>query len=298
MKKIIFYLIFSIATATGLRAADGDLFPYPKPPADMERLDERCDYIISQFWRQCDFKSAMSQYDKLRSTFNDWVQLMPYANSDVVHSSIDQLIAKVAKSGPQTLALARMAEESLYSDSAEMRSAEIFLPFAKAAAAHKKISQADREHYGKMVKQMENAMVGKPIGFFEITTPEGMKSTLDNYRTQMVVLLFNSHDNSDSSMARVRLSTDHSINQLIERGLLTVISVEPGKASPDWLAATATYPSNWIVGAMPSAKEWFELDKEEPTILLLDGRHKLLAKGLSIDGLKMMMNRFKQQSGL
>ena len=286
-----------LVAASSVRAADGDLFPYPQPPADMERLDERCDFIISRFWRQCDFKSAMSKSEKLRSTFSDWISMMPYANADTVHASIERLLQSVAKNPQHTLALARMAEEFAYTDTSYIKSAEIFLPFAKAAAAHKKIAADDRNHFAKMARRIENVQVGNPVGHLEFVTPDGSKQTLANYRTQMVAVVFNSHDNSDSSMARVRLSADHNINALIERGLLTVISVEPSAADTDWLAATASYPSNWIVGASADASDWFELPTE-PTILLLDGRHKVLAKDLPVDGLMATMARMRQQAGL
>lgn len=286
-----------IAGAVGLRASDGDLFPYPVPPADMERLDERCDFIISRFWRQCDFKSAMSKSDKLRSTFADWVNLMPYATGDTVHAAIDRLIASVAKSGPHTLAIARMAEECVYSDSADLRSAEIFLPFAKAAAGHKKISAEDRAHYARMIQRIENTEIGKPVGHLEFVTPDGRKMSLDDFRTQMIVVVINSHDNMDSSMARVRLSADHNINRLIERGLLTVISVEPGKATPEWAEAAAAYPANWTAGAAEDAADWFEL-ADEPTILLLDGRHRLLAKNLTVEGLMAAVAHTRRQTGM
>lgn len=297
MKKILLYIVFIATMAGTVRASNGDLFPYPQPPADMERLDERCDFIISRFWRQCDFKSAMSKYDKLRTTFGDWIGFMPYATSDTVHAAIDRLIASVAKSGPQTLALARMAEEYAYSDSSEMRSAEVFLPFAKAASVHKKIDSADRAHFAKMIRRIENVQSGKPVEHFEIVGPDGTRQSLSNFRTQMIAVVFNRHDNSDSSLGRVRLSADHNINTLIERGVLTVISVEPGDVTPEWLVATTSYPNNWVVGAMPDVADWFELEYD-PSILLLDGRHKVIAKDLSIDAFMLMTARFRQQSGL
>lgn len=297
MKRLFLSLILFMSVAATLRAADGDLFPYPQPPADMERLDERCDFIISRFWRQCDFKSAMSKTDKLRSTFSDWINLMPYATADTVHVAIDRLLASVAKSAQQTLALAQMAEEFAYSDSSEMRSAEIFLPFAKAVVSNKKIKQPDRDYFADRIKRIENVQIGVPVKHFAITAPDGTRQTLDNFSTQMVIVVFNKHDNPDSSMGRVRLSADYNINNLIERGLLTLISVEPGAPSPEWLTATTTYPANWVVGAMPDAYEWFEIERD-PSIMLLDGRHKVLAKNLNVDAIMVMMDRLRQQSGL
>lgn len=286
-----------MASAGALRAADGDLFPYPQPPADMERLDERCDFIISRFWRQADFKSAMSKTEKLRSTFSDWISLMPYATSDTVFAAIDRLIASVAKSGPQTLALARMAEEFAYSDTSDIRSAEVFLPFARAAADHKKIPGDDRAHFASLIRRIENVQPGKPVGHLEFISPDGSRRSLANFRTQMVAVVFAAHNDSDASLARVRLSADYSIKTLIDHGLLTLIFIEPGPASPEWLQATASYPASWQAGAMPDAEDWFEL-RTSPCILLLDGRHKVLARDIDVEGLMAAMSHMRQQSGL
>ena len=72
--------------------------------------------------------------------------------TDTVHMAVDRLIDKVKKSGPNTLTLAQMAERWLWADSAEILSEEIYLPFAKAAATHKKISNADRARFASHVK--------------------------------------------------------------------------------------------------------------------------------------------------
>lgn len=297
MKRFTLYLILALCAIVMRAAANDVLFPYPQPPADMERLDERADFIVSRFWRPCDFKSAMSKTDKLRATFNDWIGLMPYATADTVHAAIKNLLATVTKSGPQTLMLAQIAEESVYSDSAEYYSAEIFLPFAKAAMDHKKIPADKKAHFAGLVKKIENVQPGKPVGHLEFRNADGTKQGIDNFKTQIVAVVFNSHANSDSSLARVRLSADYNINKLIEARLLTVISLEPGEPTKEWLEAAASYPSNWIVGAAPDACEWFELPTE-PTILLLDGRHRVLAKDVAVEGLMGAMERFRQQSGL
>lgn len=296
MKRLLIYILTFIGAASA-HAADGDLFPYPQPPAYMERLDERCDYIISQFWRQCDIKSALSKSDKLSDTFGDWVALMPYATADTVHSAINRLLSSVSKDGRSTLALAKLAERFVYSDSAELRSAEIFLPFAHAASTAKKISPQDKEHFASLVRKLENAQQGKPVKHLVFTTPEGNKQSLDNYHTQMIVLFFNKHDDSESSMARVRLSADYNINTFIDKGLLTIMSIEPGAANSEWLQATTSYPANWVVGASADASDWFELDTM-PTMLLLDGRHKVLAKGLTVEGLMATIDHMRRQSGI
>ena len=239
----------------------------------------------------------MSKTAKLKSTFSDWISMMPYANADTVHVAIDNLLAKVAKNPQHTLALASMAEEYAYSDTSELRSAEIFLPFAKAVVANKKISQSDKNHYASMIQILENTQLNKPVRHLEFTTVDGSTRKLDNYRTQMILVVFSDGDCIDCSFTRARLSSNPNINTLLERGLLTLIYINPVKPDNSWLQTAASYPANWVVGAMPDANKWFEI-KNDPTILLLDGRHKLLAKDFTLEGLTEVMNGLRRQMGL
>lgn len=296
MKSLILTLLAVLALAPVATAADGDLFPYPKPPEDMSGLTERCDFLVGRFWNQCDFKGAMSKKDKFDNTFGDWISFMPYATADTVHAAIDRLIKKNEKNGPVTLELARMAEKWAHSDTTDTYSDEIFLPFAKAAATHKKIPAAERARFESQVKIMENTVLGQPVGHLDYVKTDGTKASLADTRTQLIVLFFNDHECDDCNMARVRLSADINATALIKAGVLTVLSIEPGDASTEWLAAAASYPQEWIIGSSADADEYFSL-REFPSIYLLDSRHRLLAKEMNIDSLLATLAAIRTSQG-
>lgn len=297
MKKFLLAIFTALAAYSPAAAVDGDLFPYPKPPADMERLDERCNYLVTHFWDRADFKSAFSKREALHNTFGDWIGFMPYASADSVHAAIDRLLARSAKSPEQILAIGRMAEQWVYSDTAQIFSEEIYRPFAAAVASNKKIKAADRARFENHVRIIDNTTTGKPVGHVNLIKPDGSHTSLDSIHTQMIVLLFNDYDCDDCSLARVRLSADINANALIRAGLLTVLSIQPGEASPEWIQAAASYPDNWVVGADTDADEWFAL-RSSPYIMLLDSRHRLLAKGIDINGLLAAMAHLKANSGI
>ncbi len=297
MKRLLFGIAVMMGATLGLKAADGDFFPYPKPPEELTTLSERCDYLVGRFWAGMDFKGGLSKIDKFKSTFADWISFMPYAHADTVHAAIDRVLYRVRKSGPQTLALARMAEEYTYSDTAEIFSEEIYYPFAKAAAGHKKISDADRARFRSHVQIIDNTRTGGFVKHLDFVTTQNEKKTIDDVRTQMVILFFNDHDCDDCALARVRLSADINATALIRAGLLTVLSIEPGEASTEWLAAAATYPSDWISGASEDADAYFPL-RTSPSIYLLDSRHKIIAKEISIDGLLAALAALRKNTGI
>lgn len=297
MKRYILSLLLCLASVGAMRGADGDLFPYPVPPADMEMLGERCDYLVSHFWDRCNFKTAFSTTEKLNNTFGDWVSFMPYATADTVHNAITRLLETVKKSGPQTLGLARIAEGWTYSDTTTLFSEEIYYPFAVAAANHKKISAADKARFQSHVRIMDNTRVGSKVEHLDYTTADGTKHSLGEAHTQIIVIFFNDSDCDNCALARIRLSADINATALQRAGLLTVLSIQPGDVTEEWLTAAASYPAEWINGVSEDADEYFAI-RSTPDFYLLDSRHRLLAKNFDIEGLLAALARLRSASGI
>lgn len=289
MKKFIYSIFTAIAITLGVSAPvsaqnDDTLFPYPVAPESITNLYQRCNYLVDHFWDKCNYSTAFMSRNKLDDAFGTWVGFMPYATADTVHIAVDRLIDKVKKSGPNTLTLARMAERWLWADSAEIRSEEIYLPFARAAAGHKKISGADRARFAAQVKQIENSSVGSQLPPMKLVAPDGSQSLLNDYDGKNVVIFFNDPDCTDCNMARVRLSADYNAKRLLDAGKLTIISIYPGE--PDnavWLTAATEYPQNWKIVAAPDADDYFDL-RATPAIYLANGK-VIKFKNLPVDNL-------------
>lgn len=297
MKNLLLSAILIIVGSCGsLVAADGDLFPYPVPPEGLERLDERCDYLVSHFWDRCDFKSAMSKSEKLNNTFGDWIGFMPYASADTVYAAIDRLMNSVRKSGPHTLHLGRLAENWAFSDTS-MYSEDVFYRFATAVAKNNKVSAADRARFENHVRIIDNTRVGNRIKHLDFVTPDGRKMNIDSVHTQAILIFFNDHDCDDCTLARVRLSADHNVNALIDAGILSILCIEPSEPSDEWKAAAESYPKNWIVGAADDADAWFAL-RTSPSFYLIDARHKVLAKDFPVDGALRSLAAIRVNSGI
>lgn len=298
MKKYILTILISVAGAlampAGSRAADGDLFPYPVPPEDMQVLSQRCNYIIDNFWKRCDFKSAMSTMDKFNRTFGDWVQLMPYASADTVHMVIDRLIDNTKKSGPQTLTIARLAEGWLYSDTAEIRSEEIYLPFARAAATNKKVPSADRKYFEKHVKIIESSGLDATVPNLEFTRPDGSTGYLHDITAPNVLIIISTPDCLDCRLDAVRLGVDLNTNKLIEEGGLQIVNIfDADPASTEWKERAESLPKEWTVGAIDNIDEYFNL-RSMPAYCFTTAEHKVIANNLRLDNIIYALGRVRQ----
>ncbi len=285
-KTLLRNLILPIAAACGIYASAAEpqeLIPRPLPPDSMTNLQPRCDFIVTRFWDRCNLEQAVLHPTELKSAFGEWVSIMPYASADSVHAAIDKVLSRYSKSGPITLRMAELAEYWTYTDSADYFSEEIYLPFAKAAANHKKIAKIDRARFAQDTQIIESSGLNATVPNLKFTRPDGSQGSLADATGASVLLFINDPDCFDCNMARIRLANDYNTNNLIEKGELIIVSIYPG--SPDdkvWRDALPDYPETWIVGAMPDADKYFLIDNP-PTFLFLNRDHRVLAKDLPVD---------------
>lgn len=288
MTRKLLFAVLSIITLTVCGQTNDQtsapkLFPYPEPPKGMENLYDRCTYLTFHFWDKCNVNNAFNKPEQLKSAVKDWVGFMPYASADTVRISINNILERISKSGPNTLEMTRMIEAAAYTDSSDYYSEYIMLPFAKAASNHKKIKGKDREYYKMIAERIEGSDVGviaHPISLVTATDsihPAVALESLDRIGTPNILLFFYDPDSFDCVMARARLSADPSIQSLIDMGLLDIIAVYPGEPDDRWRESTASMPANWLIAASPDARRYFDFS-ELPCIYYLDGNHKIIAR--------------------
>ena len=294
MKLRIFgALLCLLSNIICVRAAQptAELFPYPVPPEDLERLDQRCNFLVHNFWKRCEFKTAFSSMDRLNKAFGDWIGFMPYASADTVHMAIDDLLKRVEKNGPQTLKMASMAEAWMYGDTASYVSEELYLPFARAAANNKKIPAAERMRFASQVKIIESSGIGAKFPDITLTRPDGSRFSMSEITAPHILVFINDPDCDNCTMARLRLSIDHGTGRLIDAGQLTIVSIYPDSPKDsEWLDKVSAYPENWMVGACEDIDSYVDLS-QMPTYLYLDGDHIVRVKNMELDNILRAFNQ-------
>lgn len=259
-------------------------FMYPVPPESLVTLQDRSSYLVEHFWDRCNMKSIFSSRKNLEQSMDDYFSFMVYADSAVVMNSIDRLIKEVKKSGPNMLTMAEIARAKLYSDSAEYRSDELYLPFAKAGASASGVSKEQKAAYQLEISQLENSLVGKYVPDVSLTLRDGSVHRLHDYNGNYFLIFFDEPDDFDNMMARVKLSTDYGLNDLITKGQVQVICITPGKADDEWKARVADYPQNWIVAAAEGTDQLFDR-RVKPSFYYLNRDKIILSKTLVADNL-------------
>ena len=259
-------------------------FDLPEIPEQLESLSDRTSFLVHHFWDKCHLNSAIRKPEQFKAAFKEYVDLMPYADATAVHESVENLINKFKNDPEHLLTLAGIARETLYDENAEFTSDEVFLPFAEAVASNKKIKSADKSEYARIASILNQSQEGKRAYDLQFTLPDGTRQKLSEVGQGYVLLFFNDLGNPDCALARVRLSADHNVNNLLNQGRLKIVCITPGEPNEEWRQKVSGYNPQWVVGAAPDAVDHFDM-RNAPVFYYLSPSHSIRSKSLTIDGL-------------
>jgi len=262
-------------------------FPYPQAPDTCSNLESRCNYIVDHFWDAYDVSRPISDTIAFETAFRDYVDFFRYAHRNVVMASVKDFVFKAQANAANLRLVGRVAERSLYGTEAQYWSDEVYVAFIKPLVSSKQLSKDERNHYKGQLELINANQVGMELDF-EFTTPDGTKRRLSDITAESYILLFLG-DNIDSNIGRVRLSTDVSLNALLDAGKAALVCITLRDYDATWASAAAGYNSNWIVGCSGQLR----VDvRGLPCCYVLDGQRKIANKSLTIEHLKSVVSPY------
>ena len=295
MKHILLIFIALLLFTPRLSAQDqlaeqlpGTLFAYPMAPDTCSTLEERCNYIIAHFWDDFDISKPVTDDQALEITFRDYVNFFRYAHRNVVMSSVRDLMNKAQSNTANLQKLGEVAERALYGPEAEYWSDEVYIAFAQPLAANKKLPKDVRDHYALQLGRINSVQVGAELDLEYVGT-DGLKHRLNELPESKAYILLFVDDSADSSIGRLRLSTDVSLNALLASGEATLVCLCLNKYSAEWAAAAAGYSDNWVVGCSDELSSTLDL-RSLPCCYVLDAQRAIADKSLSVEGLLSAVN--------
>ena len=289
-------LLFSVLALSVLGAAaqgqladqqPGRLFAYPVAPDTCSTLESRCNYIITHFWDDFDISKPISDDLAFELTFRDFVDFFRYAHRNVVLSVSRDLVNKAQSNASNLQKLGEIAERALYGAEAEYWSDEVYVTFAKALAGSKQLPRAVRDYYAAQLTRINSVQVGSELDI-EYVGVDGLKHRLSDL-TAKAYFIFFIDDSTDSTIGRLRLSTDVALNALLNAGEAQLVCLCLNKYSADWASAAAAYADNWIVGCGENFARDLDL-RIIPCCYLLDEQRTIVNKSLSVEALMGAVN--------
>ena len=266
----------------------GTLFAYPLAPDTCANLESRCNYIITHFWENYDISKPITDDAAFETTFRDFVGFFRYAHRNVVMMVVRDLVNKAQSNVTNLQKLGRVAERALYGVEAEYWSDEVYVAFAKGLASSKQLPKDVRDHYGSQLARINAVQVGAVLDF-EYVGADGLKHRLNELPAAKSYILLFVDDSTDSTIGRLRLSTDVALNSLLESGNAKLICLCMNSYSNDWATTAATYCDNWTVGCSEDLIKQLDL-RSFPCCYVLDSQRTIVNKALSVEGLMRAVN--------
>lgn len=269
--------IISVLALVGLfQTAKADTyFPYPIVPDSVATFQGRCNYLADHFWDFCEMSKAFSAKQKMAQELKVYLSVVANAEPDVAVRGVNALMKKLEKQPKDQVFMASVAEGQLYGDTAEIWIDGLYLPFAEAVAANKRVSKAEKARFEQQAEVLRNSMVGSPAPSLPYVTRDGKEGNLQNDSAEVVILFFNDPDCSSCNMARIRLDADISMNELIKEGVAKVVAITLADPDDEWRKAVESYPADWTVAAAPDADLTIDLRSGTPDFYIL-GRHNII----------------------
>jgi len=266
----------------------GTLFAYPLAPDTCSNLESRCNYIITHFWDNFDISKPITDDVAFENTFRDFVNFFRYSHRNLVFSVARDFVNKAQSNTANLKKVGVVAERALYGPEAEYWSDELYVTFAKALASSKNLPKETRDYYAAQLSRINMVQVGVALEFDYIGL-DGSKKRLSELPPAKSYILLFVDDSMDSTIGRLRLSTDVALNSLLEGGETILLCISLNKYDSEWAKVAANYASNWIVGCSDRLKDMLDL-RTMPCCYILDGERKIVNKAISVEGLMNAVN--------
>ena len=266
------------------------LFAYPVAPDTISTLEGRTNYIVSKFWDNFNLSKHIADSAAFDAAFRDYVTFFKYAHRNIVFSSIKDFMNKAQSNLANYIMIMEIAEKALYAPGAEYWSDEAYLAFAGFFVSSKKVKSINKERYKAQIKKIEQSQKDAVAPDFTFVMPDKTKMKLSDVKGSPVILFFNDPDCDDCSIARLRLSTDVTLNRNIEEGNVKFLCIYPGEYSAQWAAAANGYSDKWIIGASEEAGDNYDI-RYSPSFYLLDKDHSIIDKNINLETVKALFNR-------
>lgn len=293
MKHFITILVLLLSLSA--KAQENTFFQLPVIPDELQSLQDRTDYMVKHYWDFCDLDKAFSSRDKMADAFDTYLSFMPYASAATVYEEVDKFMDRIAKKPENVLFIGDLAEAKLYSDSAAMQSDELFLIFAKAIVANKKVDKTSKLRYQHLVNVLSASAPGSLAPKFDFTDLNGNKGTFQVDTTKVgTILFFNDPECDDCNMARIRLDADFNTRQIVEGGKMDIVSVYASDPDPDWQMKAIDYPQAWKTVASEAVNDWYDL-RVSPMFYVLNPNGAILLKTADVNDILNIMARLKER---
>lgn len=296
MKKILTSLLVFFVSAGVAFAQDAaaqqpkTMFEYPVINDTIKSFEKRANIFVSKFWDNCDLSRPITDKQGFDAAFVDYITFFRYAHRNIVKSSVNNLMNKAQSNMANFWMIADAAEKYLYSNDAVLLSDEAYMLFLNDIVRSSNVKKSEKERYKHQIMKINGNQLGMVAPEVKMVDVNKNKVNLEEITAPTTFLFFNDPDCEDCSLARLRLSTNVVLNQLIKDKQVAFVCIYPAEYNKEWAEKAKEYTENWIVVAAEDADEYYDL-RNSPTIYALDKDKKILSRTVTVEDILSLVSQ-------
>ena len=299
MKAIIIAALIALSfyscggnTAGHSYAGTPEVMPLPELPDGIDSVEAPV-YLLNHFWDALDFNDTLRSHNRdfIEQNFANFSQVLIMAGDSVSRRDASRILMKKAEVDTAAYRLmADVAYHYLYDPNSPLLDEESYIPFLEIFSESQFLDEAQR---GRNRFLLEAALKNRPgmiAADFPYETLRGEKTSLHATPVKgNLLLIFYDPDCDNCKEIIGDLSSNHVLNEMIEKGDLTVLAVYSGEEREMWLETNSMLPQSWIVGydAGTIDRQDSYYFRATPTIYLLDKDKRVIFKDLPASTLLM-----------
>lgn len=257
------------------------LFKYPEPPAFIESLPDRSDYLMDNFWKDMNFKQKVVNQAALQHAFEVYSTPMRWAQKAKVINSVKDLLKKLEKNPTLATQFMKAAEETFHSPRSEVYIDEVYTMLLEGFLKNKKVPKARKEKYARQLDAIRNTAVGMKMPQVAAVDTAGGEFS-PRLGSEYTLIIFGSHRSDNTRRQMLQMNTDLAMERLCRSGELALNFINTAQRDEDADSFFATLPDFIAAAFAPKAASEIDI-RISPSIYLLDGEGVILAKNVSIE---------------
>lgn len=293
MKRVFISIACCVALALPFAGnAAEPLFEYPQVPDQLTKVNMRSNFMINRLWDECKLdKEEITNIESFRETFTDFLSFFPLADVDEVDKAVKKFVDKVAKNEANLRTVAGFLDSEVYNPMSQFCSDDVYLIFARHLIDNKKVDDGLKNVLQENAAKINNSRINSVFGDMPVSKG-GASAALHSLQSQYTVLIFNVDGDFDTSIYKLRLSTDVVTGRLIKNGAVNVVSIYSNrtkdKSGDDAL---------WYTAMVPDMERVYDL-RLQPSVYLLGADKKIIAKSPAIEQVLSLMAQLGNSLGV
>lgn len=293
MKRVFISIACCVALALPFAGnAAEPLFEYPQVPDQLTKVNMRSNFMINRLWDECKLdKEEITNIESFRETFTDFLSFFPLADVDEVDKAVKKFVDKVAKNEANLRTVAGFLDSEVYNPMSQFCSDDVYLIFARHLIDNKKVDDGLKNVLQENAAKINNSRINSVFGDMPVSKG-GAGVALHSLQSQYTVLIFNVDGDFDTSIYKLRLSTDVVTGRLIKNGAVNVVSIYSNrtkdKSGDDAL---------WYTAMVPDMERVYDL-RLQPSVYLLGADKKIIAKSPAIEQVLSLMAQLGNSLGV